>query len=247
MMRHGFGVALALGVLFSAAEAQAQSLPPELEATLKQIASENIRRIRRSVAFGPLVGASGHYLVAPEQVDGGVSFGLGLYLFDVPTTFAVDKIILDRAKRELAARLKVLADEGRAPTGDDLKALARKIYQEARDEILGRNPRQDKTLESPRFGFVVEGQRLFRSEAWQARIAPSLGISVLSIGPTLTLHAGARTTGLVGGEISVRLLPDDGPRSKVIELFGRAEFPLGHKELVGSHLGAGARLLFDVI
>lgn len=247
MMRHGFRMALVVGVLSSATEARAQALPPGLEETLKQIASENLRRIRRSVAFGPHIGASGHYLTAPNQVDGGVSFGLGVYLFDVPTTFAVDKIVLDRAKRELAAQLKVLADEGRAPTGDDLKALARKIYQEARDEILGRNPRQDRTLESPRFGFVVEGQRLFRSEAWQARFAPSLGVSVLSLGPTLTLHVGDRTAGLVGVEISVRLMPDDGPRSKVIEVFGRGEFPLGHRDLVGSYLGSGVRLLFDVI
>ena len=231
----------------SAGEAQAQTIPPELEETLKRVASENVRRLRRSIALGPLVGASGHYLDGPDRVDGGASVGLGVYLFDVPTTFALDKVVLDRAKAELKVELKRLADEGRTPTGAELEALVRRIYTQARDEILGKTPRADKALEDPRAGFVIEGQRMFRSDAWQLRFVPSLGLSAFSVGPSIALHLGDRSTLLVGGEVSVRVLPEDGPRSKVVEIFGRAEFPLGHRELVGAHYGAGVRLLFDVL
>jgi hypothetical protein len=241
----------ALFVALMTSEASAQSIPPEVEETLKRVAAENIRRLRRGVAFGPHLGASGHYLAAPGQLDGGVSFGLGLYLFSVPTTFDLKELIISRAKRQVEAQVKRLIEEGHPPTGADLDALVRTtVHKEAKevfDEFLGKNRREDQTLEQPRFGFVAEGQRLFRSEAWQIRLAPSLGISVLSIGPTLTLHTGARTTGLVGGELSVRLLPEAGPRSRVVEIFGRAEFPLGHRDTVGTHAGGGVRLLFDII
>jgi hypothetical protein len=250
MVRGSLVASAVLLVALMSREASAQSIPPEVEETLKRVASENLRRLRRGVAFGPHLGASGHYLAAPGQLDGGVSFGLGLYLFSIPTTFDIGNIkdlVVGRAKREVAARVKQLTDEGRPPSGADLEALVRAVYKEALDEILGKNRREDRTLEQPRFGFVAEGQRLFRSEAWQIRLAPSLGISVLSVGPTLTLHTGARTTGLVGGELSVRLLPEDGPRSRVVEIFGRAEFPLGHKDTVGTHAGGGVRLLFDLL
>ncbi|MCS6898285.1 MAG: hypothetical protein RMJ98_00700 [Myxococcales bacterium] len=247
-MYRGFLQVMAiLGAALTASQASAQSIPPEVEETLKRIASENLRRIRRGVAFGPHLGASGNYLAVPNQMDGGVSFGLGLYLFNIPTTFDLRDLVIHRARHEITARVKQLTDEGRPPSGAELESLIRAVYREALDEILGKNRREDKTLERPRFGFIVEGQRLFRSEAWQVRFVPSLGISFLSIGPTLTLHTGARTTGLLGGELSVRLLPEGGPRSRVIEIFGRAELSLGHKDTVGTHAGGGVRLLFDLL
>jgi hypothetical protein len=247
LLRWISSMALGLGLAVAPGSARAEVLPEGLEQVLRDVASENLRRLRRSVAFGPHVGASGHYIEGPNRPDAGLSFGLGLYLFRVPFTFELDRTIRERVRGELKAELRRMADEGKTPSGDELKALVRRLYEGARDELLGKEKRLDQTLEDPRFGFVVEGQRMFRSEAWQLRVMPSVGIGPVSLGIGGALHLGDKASFLPGAELSMRLLPEEGPRSKVIELFLRGEAPVVNRVEVGMHLGAGARLLFDVL
>jgi len=214
----------------------------------RQIAQGTALRARRAFALGPLVGGAGTYLFDPGEFEGQLSFGLGLYWFDVPLVPDIQKLVEARAQALLKERVKQAMAGGGAPTQEDLAEWGREVYEEARDELLGK--RGAKLVEKPRFALTFEGARVFRSEGWQVRASAGLGIKSFTAGLTTAVQFGTGDTiALVGPEVAIKFLPGKGPRSPVIDVFVRYEFAFLEDANAPSlnQLSLGARLLVDVI
>lgn len=239
----------ALAVSAAARPAHAAEIDTEaIAVVVKQVASENLSRLRRGVAFGPILGVAGLRAGDPDSsFDAQLTAGLALYTFRVPLTFEVQDVIAERVRARLIAHLRRLADENRAPSQDDLLSEGRALYEQVADEVLGRHTRRDRTFEKPRFGVAIEGGYQPRAGAGLVRITPSFGIGPLSLGLNLAGHLKSHPTVYVGPEASVRLTPADGPRPTVYEPFVRVEWPTLQRDRYGVQTTVGLRLLFDVI
>ncbi len=216
------------------------------DGALMQIASENVSRIRRATVFGPHLSGFGAYQHDAGALDGAVSAGLGLYFYSIPLTIDVPGFVKEAAKQRLSEKIKALADAGTPPSADDVKALGRQIYRDARDEFLGARHREGKTFEAPSSGVYVDLGRQFREKAWQLRFSPSVGVSYVNVGLVLGVSFGDKLAGILGGEASLRAMPGHGPRANQIEPFVRVEW---HKEKGGGEVQSvlGLRLTLDLI
>src|SRR5262245_15860796 len=68
---------------------------------IARIATSAVDHVRRAVAIGPHVGGFGAIGVSESDSLAGVTFGLGVYTFDVPTVFELRALIERRIRIKL--------------------------------------------------------------------------------------------------------------------------------------------------
>lgn len=216
-----------------------------------QIVKGTFNRARRAVAVGPAVGLGLGYATSAGEMDTAVTFGLAFEYFKipiVPTPEKIRAIIEERVKAKVKEIAKQRLLEGKPlPGPEDLERIGREIFEEVKAEVLGELSVRPKVLEKPRLAFVVEGAYFTTSEAWQLRTTVGVGISKVTIGPTLAVHLGDANGVLVGGELALHLLPKKSPRSPVIDLFLRADLGVTDGTAEADQVTLGARFLLDII
>ncbi|HLU65902.1 MAG TPA: hypothetical protein VKZ63_06485, partial [Kofleriaceae bacterium] len=194
---------LAMGVW---PEATARAEPGE--PTLRDVAEGTVDRARRAVSIGPSAGGSLAIGLPDGELDGAISFGLGLYLHDVPvapTPASLRALVEARVRERVEEKVRGMIERGEpAPGKEDLERLAREITDEVRREVQSYATVQPRTLERPRMAFDLEGGYLVRSEAWQVRASAGIGIKWVSLGPTVAVHLGDDKALLVGPAIDLR-------------------------------------------
>lgn len=248
--RHVPGAILTCALLLSS-EGQCRadttiSPSPEFAEIIEKVATNTANRLRRAIAIGPVVGAAG-LGAQPGGADASLSFGLGVYLFSIPTILDPISLIKDQAKEKLKEEVKRQIATGKTPTQEEIDAMARRIFEDVKAEVLGEHPWQPRVVEEPSAGLVLEANRLLREGSWEVRFTPTIGLKKISLGPAFVGYLGDHKTLKIGPEVSVRLLPGEGPRSPVIEIFARADFPIFRRDEVSKDYGGGVRLLLDVL
>lgn len=217
----------------------AQSIP------WQGIGMNALERARRSLALGPFVGM--HAMRGPGgDMDGAISFGLGLSRLDVP-------IVPDRAELEgiLRARFQDLfVQKFKEALAGDINGRGvnpKEIATQAWNDVLAAylEGRRHERLEDPGLRIHVEGTRFFRADAWQARATVSLGIGPIALGLAGGGQFGDDNFGFVGVEATKPIVFGEA-RTPLLELFGRADrgFGDGHDDW---SFAFGARFLLDVI
>lgn len=206
-----------------AADLQAIASKYDLDGILRQIIGENLRRVRRGVVLGPHLGANGSYIGQESKLDGAISGGLGFYYFSIPLTLEAPASAIDSLKRRAAERLKQMIDTGKAPSADEAAAIVRQVFDEMKDEFLGKTPYRPSTFEKPRAGVYFDLSRVLGAGDTQLRLTPSFAVSYVNVGVILGATLGRHDGLLLGGELSVRALPGDGLRSNMIDIFLREE------------------------
>ncbi len=211
-----------------------------------QIVKGAIDRTRRAIAIGPHVGYA-----AGNDFDGhgvyGVSFGLGLYTFDVPSAFDLQEIVAARIRARVMEHVKkVVASGGVAPT--DLSEIARNVAADVKAELLGEKINRRRTFEKPRWKLLLEGTVLMDSiGGFHTRLVVGKGVGKLSYGLGIgALRANSNTVAFIGPEIALHMTPLGQLRTPVIDLFVRGElgFDGGKTPFVG---WVGLRALVDLL
>lgn len=245
-MRWVFALVISAAVGSSIPSARADvPFDPEIAEIAAQTARGAIRQARRAIAIGPHVGGYGGVMLSPDDGIGGISFGIALYTFDIPTVLDLQEMV----KRQIESRFKERLEEAKANGRIDLdpKQLLAEVAESVRREIVGEGLSR-KTLERPSRGFVIEGLRqLAPVEAWGARLGVTQGLGPISIGlGASVLRGGGDTMAFVGPDLSLRLTPTGELRTPVIDLFLRAEYGFidGENPLA---ITAGGRLLLDLL
>ncbi len=229
-----------LGLVSSAAHA-------EEPASGAQFARGVADRARRAISIGPMVGAGFAYAPSTEHLDVPVTFGLGLVLFDIPVApgpRAIEEMVKTRVKAKVTAAITSGAP---APDPQALARLAAEVLAEVKAEVLGQRPYTGRTLERPRLSLALEGAYQPRASAWQVRATFGYGISRVTIGPTIARNFAGANGLYLGGELAAHLTPRPGPRSHVVDVFLRADFGVTSNADGAHQVGAGLRLLLDLI
>jgi len=208
---------------------------------VKAIAQAAIGRARRAIAIGPHVGGVGMIDAKDSVSGGGISFGLGLYTFHVPTGLALKEVIKDRVKEEL--RLAIARGE---IDGDQLiHDIIEKVIRDVLDGAYG-----SQSFPAPALTVIVEGQKSFGdADGFVARTMVGYGISKVNLGISLAgsfpSGDGAKNQFLIGPELGIRLTPIGKRRTPVFDVFARAEF--GVRSPNPATVSVGLRVLLDVI
>ena len=203
------------------------------EVTMR-LARAGIGRVRRSIAVGPHLGAYQQLDVKDAANGFGLSFGLGLYTFDVSSGIDVKDLITGMVKDEIKARLN----------NGETTISARDIIERVVMQVVeGRR----STWHPPKLSIVLEGFTTFGdADAFGARGLVGYGISKLSIGLAATvLRANSETTALLGPEVAVRLTPIGENRTPVIDLFARYDVATGDTR--SQTISIGGRFLVDAL
>ncbi|MBL0217526.1 MAG: hypothetical protein IPQ07_27085 [Myxococcales bacterium] len=215
-----------------------------------KMAKRTFDRIRRGIALGPYVGYAGGV-----DLDGhgsqGISFGLGLYLFEIPTVFDIQEVLAEKIRARVKQRVKdILASGGAAPT--DLREIAMQVANDVKQEIMG--PIQPKTLEDPLLKVIVEGVALLSPGGFQLRIGAAKGLGPVSLGLyTAFQRSNTNNVWFLGSELSLHLTPIGKMRTPVLDLFARGEYGydrVNHGDSPARHpivLTVGLRALVDVL
>lgn len=207
----------------------------------KAIARAAVGRARRAIAIGPHIGGVGIIDAKDSVSGGGLSFGLGLYTFKVPTGLALEEVIKERVKEEL--RLAIARGE---VDGDQLvHDIIEKVIRDFLEGAYG-----SQSFPSPALTIIVEGQKSFGdADGFGARAMVGYGISKVSLGLSMSGNFpaadGAKNQFLVGPEIGIRLTPIGKHRTPVFDVFARAEF--GVRSPNPAVVSIGARVLLDVL
>lgn len=226
------------------------------EPSLGGFAAGAADRARRAVSFGPTIGAGIAYRTDVDTVEAPLSFGLGLVVFAipvVPSPAAIEEMIKTRVKARVKARLEAMVVAGQpAPDEQEVARIAAEVLTEVKAEILGQRRYQGRTLERPRLAVGLEGSHGLRNGARRLRATIGLGVSKVTVGPTLAMTFAPSTftdvTGLtLGGEVAAHLTPRPRPRSHVIDVFLRVDAGVVGDGPASYELGLGARLLLDLI
>jgi len=201
-------------------------------------------RVRRSIAFGTHVGTYTGMAISPSaDFATGVTFGMALYTFDIPSILDIQKLLLSQVEHLVKEEVKRIVAEGGVP---DLEAIARKAWADLKDDIMG--ALRPRTLEKPKYGMVVEGIAQFQPvNAMGARLTLTYGIGPISLGLGGSFLRGEmNTTAFVGPEVSLRLTPTGVHRTPVFDLYLRADlgFDEGDRPYV---VTVGGRALLDLI
>ena len=205
-----------------------------------------IDRTRRGIAIGPHVGYAAGGDLDSHGVHG-VSFGLGLYTFEVPSAFDLQAIIAARIRARVMERVKqIVASGGVAPT--DLSQLAREVAADVKAELLGEEVNRRRTFERPKWKLVLEGTVLLDAVGgFHTRLVIGKGVGRLSYGLGLgVLRANSTTIPFIGPEIALHMTPIGQLRTPVLDLFVRGEFGFdsGRNPFVG---WVGLRALVDLL
>ena len=209
-----------------------------------QIARAQVNRTRRAFAVGPHAGGFVGTTLDPSEMLGGVTFGLGIYTFDMPTILDVQ----ENVKRQVEQRVRAAVKEALA-TGQpfDERQLIRDVIEGLKRELSDGDV-STKTLEKPSSGLVVEGMAVLApgDGGWGVRATVSKGISKISLGfgAGYLRFAGSNIL-LAGPELSLRLTPTGTVRTPVIDLFLRGEW--ASSDAFGFTSVVGGRLLFDLL
>lgn len=233
--------------LLASTEARADEGGIDYEAIVKDIAQENFRRLRRGIVIGPRVGVAGVYPQGSGQIDGEISGGLALYRLNIPFTFEVYKTVLDRTKSLVRERIAAMVSEGKTPTVEEVATIATKLYHEVERELLGREPRRDRTFEKPVWGVTLDGGYLPREGTGRARLGVSTGLWHIVAGLGAGAFIGPKPTALVAAELGVRALGGPGPRPFVYEAFARIEVPAPRRDKESPYWSVGLRTTFDLL
>ncbi len=236
----------ALGLLTIAATAA----PARADATddaiaVERIAISTVNSVRRAIAVGPHVGGFGGVNLDADAGTSGVTFGLGLNSFAVPSAFDLREQIKAAVKAKLKERIAEIVANGGTPP-DDLSDLIREIATEVRERILKQlAPRH--TLAHPQLGLMLEAAILTSTGGgFQTRLIVSKGIKHVSAGLAVGVQrAGGTTRFLPGLELDLRLTPIGQQRTPVFAIYARGDLALGNGDPALTILG-GARVLVDV-
>jgi hypothetical protein len=171
---------------------------------------------------------------------GGISFGLGLYMFEVPTGLELKAVIKEKVKEEL--RLAIARGE---VDGDALiHAIIEKVIRDVLDGAYG-----SQTFPVPALSILLEGQKSFGdADGFQARAVFGYGIfSKLSLGLSVagSFPDGGVNNFQLGPELSFRVTPVGKARTPVFDLFARGE--IGVRSPQPGTVSVGLRVLLDVI
>ncbi len=233
----------AFGLLTIAAPAQADATDDAI--AVERIALGAVNSIRRAIAVGPHVGGFGGVNLDADAGTSGVTFGLALNSFAVPSAFDLREQIKAAVKDKVKERIaEIVAGGGTAP--EDLSELVHEVAVEVRNRILKQlAPR--RTLESPQFGLMLEAAVLTSTGGgFQTRLIVSKGIKHVSAGLAVGVQrAGGTTRFLPGLELDLRLTPIGRHRTPVIGLYVRGDLALANGDPALTILGGG-RLLVDV-
>lgn len=209
------------------------------------IGQRTVSRARRAVAIGPTAG--GTLVLGKRDVDGAISMGLGLYLFDVavvPSLATMSEALQGSAKREALARAKHMIASGEAPPGVSTDDLADAIFEEVRAELQRQLLAEGKKFEKPRLTLDLEAGYQVTAEAWNFRTTATIGLGPVSLGPTLHV---SRAGVALGPELALRLLGNRGRRPPVLGLFARADFAMHNRADMADVFGIGVRALLDLL
>lgn len=225
--------------------------------TIGTIASGTWRRFRRSISIGPTAGLWSGAIIDPGNVDVALTFGIGLERFKVPVLPTVDsmkELLIDTIKDKAKDRLKQIIATRHVEVAD-LERLAKEIYQEVRNEVLGLHSNRAKTVERPSWNVAIEANRLFLAERWLGRVRAGIGIWKLTVGASLAVGRVCRSEtcddGLklfVGPEVVLHAMTSKDPRSSVVDVFLRGDFQANSRGMeTYDHATLGLRFLLDVI
>lgn len=232
--------------------AKAQAEAPSIEA----VARGAFRRARRSLSIGPTVGVWTGTILDPGDFDTALTIGLGLETFKIPVLPSMEMIqglIVDRVKAQMKQRIYDSL-RGRPLDPLELEALARQVYEDVRNEVLGLKNVRAKTFERPRFTFGLEANRLFGAERWLGRAR--VGIGVWKVTLALSASVGRVCRGatcddgvkaFLGPELVLHALPSKEPRASVIDVFVRADLQANSRgDEAYDQLVLGGRYLLDI-
>ena len=241
-------VVLATALVATAALAAAAPARADVEddaIAVERIAIGTVNSIRRAIAVGPHVGGFGGMNLDADAGVSGVTFGLGLNSFAVPSAFDLREQIKAAVKAKLKERLAEIVANGGTPP-EDLSDLIREIATEIRERIL-RQLAPRHTIEHPQFGLMLEAAILTSTGGgFQTRLIVSKGIKSISAGLAVGVQrAGGTTRFLPGLELDLRLTPFGEQRTPVFGLYARGDLALGNGDPALTILG-GARVLVDV-
>lgn len=226
--------------------------------SIKSYAEGTLRRARRAIALGPTVGLYGAGFVSPGDVDGALTIGLGLEMFDVPVLPEIDTIqdkIVEHAKAEAKARAEQVF-QGRAPDPIVVEQLAAQAYTDARNEVLAVQATKPKTLEKPSFTLALEADRRFAADRWLGRARLGFGVSIVTLGLSASFGRACRGDGcndavraFVGPEVVLHVLTSKEPRSNVVDGFVRFDLQATGRSdgTTYDQVVLGARFLLDAI
>jgi len=201
-------------------------------------------RVRRSIAFGTHVGTYTGMAISPlANFATGVTFGMALYTFDIPSILDIQKLLQSQVEHLVKEEVRRIVAEGRVP---DVEAIARKAWADLKEDIIGQV--RPRTLEKPKYGLILEGIVQFQPyNAMGARLSATYGVGPISLGLGGSFLRGEmNTTAFVGPEISLRLTPTGVYRTPVFDLYLRADlgFDEGDRPYV---ITVGGRALLDLI
>lgn len=221
------------------------------------IAGGTWRRFRRSISIGPTAGVWSGAIVDPGNVDVALTFGIGFERFKVPVLPTVDsmkELLIDTIKDKAKDRLKqIIATRQVDPA--ELERMAKEIYEEVRNEVLGLNSNRGKTLERPSWNVAIEANRLFVAERWLGRVRAGIGIWKLTVGASVAVGRVCRSETcddgvklFVGPELVLHAMTSKDPRSSVVDVFLRGDFQANSRGMeTYDHATLGLRFLLDVI
>ncbi len=243
MNRNTIAVAIACS-LASAAPASADLDYGAIAAKGADISFATANRVRRSIAFGPHVGTYvGAAIVPTSQLVSGITFGMALYTFDIPTILDIQELLKTQLEIAVKAEAARIIAEGGTP---DLEAIARTAYANLEEDIMGKITK--KTLEKPKLGVILEGMYQYQpGNAMGARLSVTYGIGPASLGlGAYFLRGGGNSVAYVGPDLSLRLTPWGTSRTPVIDLYARLDvgFDEGERPYVFT---VGGRMLLDLI
>lgn len=212
------------------------------EKIAQAVAKAMIGRARRAIAIGPHIGGMAQLDAKDSVSGGGLSFGLGLYTFDVPTGLRLKEVIKERVMEEL----RLAITRGEVDSDQLVHDIIERTIRDVLDGAYG-----SQKFPTPLITVLVEGQKSFGdADGFQLRALFGYGIfSKLSAGLSIagSFPAGdtARNTFLIGPELSVRVTPIGKQRTPVFDVFVRGEVGVRAPQPVT--VSVGARLLLDVL
>lgn len=210
---------------------------------LERIAKGTFKRARRAIAIGPTVGAWAGYLPDPGETETAITFGLGLEVFKIPvlpTPETLKQIAIERAKaRLLSAR----------PTAATGEQLAREIWDDVVEEVLGMENIRGRTMERPRLTLALEANRYLDAEAWATRLRLGIGVSRVTLAGSFTVaFTDPETSVFTGVEVVTHFLLSKQPRSPVVDVFLRGDFEVRNRDLANVDTYVlGTRFLLDAL